>query len=71
MIVYQLPWPCKLDRVLQGHGQVVMSQYLLLDVAVAKSSNESVADLVVGVIDCFKWVVRADFRELADLSLTS
>ena len=61
----------KLDRVLQGHVLVVMFQYILLDVAVAKSSNESVTDHVVSVINCFKWVVRAVFRELADLSLTS
>ena len=47
-----------------------MSQYILLDVAVAKSSNEIAADYVVGVIDCLKWVVRAVFRELADLRLT-
>ena len=43
-----------------------MSQYILLDVAVAKTSNKGVTDVVVGVIDCFK---RAVFRELAGFSL--
>ena len=54
---YSLGYDIGLARQLER----VMSQYNLLDVAVAKSSNGGVTDQFVGVIDCFKRVVRVVF----------
>ena len=57
VIVTQLFCNYKYDRILQVHVVVVMSQYILLDAAVAKSNEVN-------------WVLRAVFENLQTLAWT-